>query len=271
MIQAVPELHELVQNAITQGWTTDHFLTEVHQTKYWQQNNAATRQLIATKFSDPEQFQSEINQARQVVAQQAKTEGVQLSRKQVRGLAVLSITNSWSQGTLANKIGSYYQGSATPSGQAAQYHDQLNQLYSEYGLPLNQDRMDNRVQRLLSGQVTMDAFVHNVQQAAKSLYPSIAAQIDGGMTVKDIADPYVQTMANLLEISPDSITLQTPLIKKALQGVVTTTNGKSTASSTPLWQFEQEVRKDPRWWNTDNAHASVANILTQIGSDWGYM
>lgn len=91
------------------------------------------------------------------------------------------------------------------------------------------------------------------------------------MTVQDIADPYIQTMANLLEVNPDTLSLQTPLIKKALQGTVTTTNGKSTASSTPLWQFEQEVRKDPRWWNTSNAHSQVAGFLTQLGQDWGFL
>lgn len=225
--------------------------------------------MIATKFSDPAQFQSTINQARQVVAQQAQAEGVQLSRKQVRGLAVDYITKSWNQQALANKIGTFYNGEPV-SGQAAQYQDQLNQLYTEYGLPLNQDRMDNRVQRLLSGQVTMDAYVHNVQQTAKSLYPSIAAQLDGGMTVKEIADPYIQTMANLLEVDPNTLSLSTPLIRKALQGTVTVQNGKSTASSTPLWQFEQQVRQDPRWWSTDNAHSQVADILTQIGKDWGF-
>lgn len=174
LLQAIPELRNLLKTAISQGWDTQHFLTEVHQTKYWKQNGEATRQLIATKFSDPAQYQSEINQARQMVAQQAKTEGVTLSRAQVRGLAVDSIAKSWNQQALSNKIGTFYNGQPT-SGQAAQYQDQLNQLYTEYGLPLNQARMDNRVQRLLSGSVTMDAFQHNVQQAAKSLYPSIAA------------------------------------------------------------------------------------------------
>lgn len=51
---------------------------------------------------------------------------------------------------------------------------------------------------------------------------------------------------------------------------MTVQNGKSTATSTPLWQFEQQVRNDPRWDQTDNAKQSAASLVMQIGKAWGF-
>lgn len=64
----------------------------------------------------------------------------------------------------------------------------------------------------------MDAYQRLAEQEAQSLYPSIATQLTGGMTVQDVASPYINTMAQLLEVDPNTLSIQTPLIKKALQG-----------------------------------------------------
>jgi len=39
----------------------------------------------------------------------------------------------------------------------------------------------------------------------------------------------------------------------------------------PLWQFEQDLRKDPRWQYTNNARESVFNAVYQTGYDLGVL
>jgi hypothetical protein len=39
--------------------------------------------------------------------------------------------------------------------------------------------------------------------------------------------------------------------------------------STPLWQFETEVRSDPLWKKTKNAQDSMMGIARQVAKDFG--
>jgi ABC-type uncharacterized transport system YnjBCD substrate-binding protein len=58
------------------------------------------------------------------------------------------------------------------------------------------------------------------------------------------------------------------MVKKALQGAADPKTGMR--ATTPLWQFEQQVKSDPRWQFTKNAHADTSQLLEQLGHDWGY-
>jgi hypothetical protein len=154
-------------------------------------------------------------------------------------------------------------------GQAAQLTQQIKQIASEYGLPVTDYGTRNWVSGILSGVNTIDGNKQAAIAQAKSLYAPFAKEIDSGMTMKQIADPYVASMSNLLELNPNSINFASdPMVKKALQGAGATAAGQPP-TATPLWQFEQQVRADPRWQYTTNAHNDTAGILSTLGKDWG--
>ena len=68
-----------------------------------------------------------------------------------------------------------------------------------------------------------------------------ADRINAGYTVKQIADPYIQSQARLLELNPDSIGLSDPSIQQALMSK--DQSGKPAAMS--VWEYEQQLRNDP--------------------------
>ena len=75
----------------------------------------------------------------------------------------------------------------------------------------------------------------------------------------DIAAPYKQRMARMLEMGEDEIDLNDSLLQKAMQGV----GADGKPSVTPLYAFDREIREDPRWPQTDNAY----EIYTRAGTD----
>jgi hypothetical protein len=75
-------------------------------------------------------------------------------------------------------------------------------------------------------------------------------------------------MSNLLEIDPGTLTTFTPAIRKAMQG--TTDPKTGVRASTPLWQFEDQVRQDPRWQYTQNAKDTMSTALVKLGADFGF-
>ena len=269
IIQAVPQLRGILQQAQAQGWSTERFLQAVEATPWYRNHGDSLKSLIALQAHDPAEYHLRIQNAEDAVRQQASQLGVDLNAGQIRTLAFRSLSEDWSPQTLQNAVGARFNPDGSPEGQAAAYSQQIHQIYAAQGLPLSDHTLNNYVSNLLAGKTTLDTYTQAALDAAKSMYPGLAHQLDSGMTVKDIADPYVQTMSNLLEINPQTIGIGNPLIKKALQGSIVQNGDKAQATTTPLWKFEQQVRSDPRWQNTNNAHQEVNGMLSYLGQSWG--
>ena len=59
------------------------------------------------------------------------------------------------------------------------------------------------------------------------------------------------------------------LLKKGLANTVDPSTGQTQPM--PVWQFEQQVRQDPAWQQTNNARDYYSSIVHQIGKDFGFV
>ena len=83
---------------------------------------------------------------------------------------------------------------------------------------------------------------------------------DEGLDLANIYAPYRNTMAALLEVTPDSISLDDPLLRTAY----------GPDKETSIYDFKRAVRKDPRWQYTDNARQEVSNAALSVLRDFGF-
>src|SRR5690606_27651965 len=99
------------------------------------------------------------------------------------------------------------------------------------------------VSNVASGRNDENFLVGWFQNKAKAMYKNLREDIDAGLTVREIADPYISTMAQTLELAPTSINVFDKTIRRALtkQGGVE-----------DLSDFEERLRRDSRWDSTDN-------------------
>ena len=116
------------------------------------------------------------------------------------------------------------------------------------------------------GTTTEQAQMDAIKSLAKGAFPGWQQQIDAGLSMKQIASPYISAYANILGIDSAGITLSDNLLKQGLQGTDPTTPG-----AMPLWEFEKAVRKDPRWANSKDAMDSLSNVGATIARQWGLM
>ena len=82
-----------------------------------------------------------------------------------------------------------------------------------------------------------------------------------------IAAPYRQSMGAVLEVNPESVDLFDPTIRGALSSK--TKDGTPAIKS--IWQFERELKDDPRWMRTDNAQDQAMGVGRQVLSDFGVL
>jgi len=227
-------------------------------------------------INDPAEYAKQLTDAERQVNAEAEQLGVHLNAFQTHSVAHAGLLG----GTLTDKswldkllVGAFH-GTATGNleGQLATITNQLVQAAAAYGQGGTQESFIAAAKNVLAGNTTVDTYTNHYKTLAKSMFPGLSSQIDDGLTVKDLANPYQSTMGQLLEIDPASIKVTDPLIKKALQGTSGVADkGTTTPTSQPLWQFENTVRADPRWALTNNAKDTASTVLTTIGQNWGFM
>jgi hypothetical protein len=129
------------------------------------------------------------------------------------------------------------------------------------GLSLNAfDNVDNWVQRINQGE-SIDTFKQLIRSVAKNGLPDNAKKlIDEGIDLETIYAPYKNTMATVLEVNPNTISLDDPTLRGAI--------GPDKEMS--IYDFQRSLRKDPRWQYTNNAREEVSDVALKVLRDFGF-
>ncbi len=270
---SVPELGGLLKKAADEDWTPQKFQYAVEDSKWWTSTADTRRQAAILQSSDPATWNQNVANATYNVHQIMNELGISMPKVGwAQDMAYRAITQGWDEATLREGIASYgakfkVGEGGHLQGSAAEMEAKLMEVASSYGVPYSKDGIRGNVMSILQGNNTLADYDALFRQRAKTTYPQFAQELDSGLTVRDIADPYVATMAQTLEISEGDINLYDPIIKRAL----TNRDATNKPSTTPLWEFEQSVKKDPRWDKTKNAAQSASALMQQVGTDWGFI
>jgi hypothetical protein len=206
----------------------------------------------------------ELKNKREAVKLLATELGVELTNGQINSLGYDYANGSIDATTVKSRIAS--TGNINfATGEAAKTIDSLKASAASYGVSYDASWYNQSAKDILTGKVDNDTLAQQLKELAKSRYPSLAKQIDSGYTVKQIASPYLQSMANILEINPNDITMEDPTIKQAF----TSLNTDGQPSTKALWQFEQDLKQDPRWRFTKNAQTDLMGTARKVLQDFG--
>lgn len=141
----------------------------------------------------------------------------------------------------------------------------LEEYADTFGMSYSKATLDSWSQGIFSGTNTLSDIQEKIRRDSASAYPIFADDINKGTSVDALASAYKSSMANILEIDADTISWTDPTFRRALQYVGA--DGKPALK--PIWQFEAELRQDPRWDLTDNARATADSLSLKVLRDMG--
>ena len=108
---------------------------------------------------------------------------------------------------------------------------------------------------------SIDTFKKIIRDVAKIGMPqNIASMLDNGVDLDAIYSPYKNIMASVLEINPETITLNDPLLRSAITG----------EKELPIYEFQRQLRKDTRWQYTNQAKEEVSDVALKVLRDFGF-
>ncbi|WP_061290727.1 hypothetical protein [Herbidospora cretacea] len=273
LLKSDSSLWKLFNDAIKGNWDQKLFVSKLKDTSWYKKYGETGRKALALKQADPGTWRERVRAIYQEIMQMAGTMGVRANWQTYWDMAEDAFTFGWTNAQIKRSLAEYITTtkSGAFAGQAGEYEEQLRQYAYSMGVNLDNGTIKNWVKGISAGIRTAQDYKGEIQKMAISAFPGLAAQIKGGMTVRDLADPYMSSMARILEINPQALKMDDPSIRRALQGIGSDSGGNATAgnSTMPLWQFENELRKDPRWLSTNNARQSLNSTARGILRDFG--
>jgi hypothetical protein len=275
-----------VLNVVAQGGAgaaaaANKFNKALEKTNWYKANGSQALAAATVKYTQPTTWEESLANRKTFIKNTATDLGYQLSDNTLNKLTETSLYQAYNP----DYFGSTDQQSALrtsiakaaiadkvdiTTGKGVNDLNQLKEYATQMGVTYGSDWYNQAGNDMAdpSSQKNLDFYKNTVKTAALSKYSGFAGQINQGLTVSQIADPYIQEMAKTLELPSSSISLTDPLITKAMG---TSMSPDGIAQATPLWQFSQQLRQDPRWAYTNNARDYVNGVVHQIGKDFGFV
>lgn len=273
LARAIPELNGILQEAVKGQWTTDHFLQKVADSNWFKTTPATQRDWITKQITDPSSADRELlagaDEVHNIIAEMGLPWVDADRAKEIWLHSKLGMHDETQRrgfiARLALEKGISSDG--TPGGQLGQMVNEMFKVAADYGYNSPSVAREIYDQALWSlsrgGQVNSEGWRSRMIDYAAAFYAPYKDDIRGGKTVADIAKPVVDRVAQLLEMTPDAVNLNDPLIRRAM------TEFHQDGRAYSLREIEDQTRKDARWKTTDNAFDTAAKFLDEIGTKFG--
>jgi len=234
------------------------------KTDWFQTHGVATTERIVQEKNSPGVFKQSVADTKTDVLAQANSMGFQLSDEQASQIArdAYIYGNAYNSNKIIQRIATLGK---VGSGQALDNVDALRAYGSDMGISHDDSWYTTAAQSVAQNQSNLNDWKRQITDVAKSKYVSYADQIDKGMTVSQIASPYINSMASIFEVPSSSIDLTDGTINRALTNL--DPSGKPQAQ--PLWQFEQGLKQDNRYFKTNQAKQSFLDLANNIATTFG--
>jgi len=268
-MNAYPEIGQLIEKAVKEDWTADKFQAQLRNTNWWKTTPDSGRKAATMWSSDPAEWAALWGRTQtHIISLLGASGGNTGDWNIINSLAGKAIYEGWNDERLNYEIGSTIQfgSGGFAGGKAGQVQQELNSYAYSMGVKNADWWMENAVRGVVGGGKNIQDFKNDIMKQSIAAFPGWEDQLKSGQTMTDIAQPYMQSMSQILEIAPGQVNLFDPTIKDALSW----RDKDGSAKSKPLWQFQNDLRHDDRWKKTQNAQDSVMGTAHSILQQFGF-
>jgi hypothetical protein len=149
--------------------------------------------------------------------------------------------------------------------------DRVRAYAADMGINLTDSQTAAYARRIALGEGTIDTTEDDIRAQAIKLYPGLKKSLDSGVTVKDIADIYINQTARLLEINPERISLtDTKGPGKFVSQALNYMGQDGMPSQMPLYEFNRLLRSSEDWQKTENARDTYMDFGLKLAQKMGF-
>lgn len=254
--------------AFNQNMTASQIENYLRDTRDFRNRSESKRELERLKAENPAEYENRFSKVFHEVRRISRQTGLGTDGALQRATAELAMLNNWTEEQIKahlsrhGSVQSTLRKGGNLQGDAAAARHLVERLSADYGINISRGTLSSLVADIAAGRRDENYAVEWFRNKAKVAYRNIAEDIDAGLTVRQIADPYIDMMSRTLEMNPRSIDVFDPTIKSAL----TKRGGIEDQSD-----FEIRLRNDERWNKTTNAREAYMGAATQLLQQMGVL
>lgn len=267
-LNTYPEIKNLVQQAVAGDWSPEMWDARFKNTNFWRNLSDQHRKMAALSIDSPGEWGALWNRTQyHVINLIGQMGGNTNDWNLINKVAGQVIWEGWNDERSLQEIGMHVTFGSTgmAGGKAGETQMEINKYAFDMGVKNADTWSQQAVRDVLSGKKSVQDVKNEIMRQSIAAFPSYEAQFKTGATLNDIAQPYLQSMSTVLEIAPGQVNLFDPTIRNALN--FKGSDGK--VGTKPLWQFQSELRSDPRWKKTQNAQDATMGTAHKVLQDFG--
>jgi hypothetical protein len=262
--------------------TVDQFTNELENTDWFKTNASSVRQrgFYKRQFDDlvkkggkledlykTTEYGRGLKFTQQVIADEIKKVGATLTPEEIdlisRDIYDLGYENQKAIVSQRIRAKIAYKPGGIVGGEAGENLADLRKTAKANGLDLEKNfgsSIQGWLQNLAQGE-SVETFKQIIRSTAKLGLPEkAAALLDQGVDLDTIYSPYKKLMASVLEINPETISLDDQVLRSAI--------GPDKEMS--LYDYQKMLRKDNRWQYTNQAKEEVSDTALRVLRDFGF-
>lgn len=277
-----PKTGKVIRGKKTPGveWDATQISMQIQNSNWYKQNDANIRIAENARLSDPATWKRKVSEIAGSIRRKATEMGANLEGTNLEELAEKILKSNWSYvdaspgGTIPDSILDQFlvpligpDPKGRFGGNAGVNASSIRQTLKQYGVKVTDAWVLDQVRGLEDGTRTEVDVLNSVVELARQTWGPMGSGISDTVPTSQLASPYMATMAAVLELDESVIDLDTPEIKNALMYVDPATGQQRQKS---LWEFEQELRRDPRWEGTKQGQKELGDAAMQMMRDFGF-
>lgn len=286
----VPSLKAILDRYVKEDWTPDKLRKAIRDDVWFRKNSAEIkaryvqlynyRDLVATGQADGStDYEKQISTLERQIADKARAMGSGIAsdpaalRKAAENMYItnVGIDDAMTTDFIAaaiRPIGSTIAGQGTTgySGQALKDYQAIQALAKANGFSVKDivpgGQSEQQVlQGIAKGIIDPNRLAQDARKLAAQGQPQYVRDLLGqGYNLDQIYAPYRQTMANILEVNPDEVDINDPMLRNAI-----TDKGDMN-----IYDFKRALKQDKRWQYTENAKQEVSDAAFKVLRDFGF-
>lgn len=265
-----PVIGPILQQGAREGRDAAWLEGQLSQTEWWKTTSDTARAWELVKKTDPATAQASIASTSAQLSAAAQAAGVTISPARLTQLAEDAQRFGWNAAQVKQAMAAeyHYDPNVAQSGQVAATQELIRNLGREYGVPIQGEHQESVYRAVLAGTMDQGTLNELFIKAAKLLFPTIADDLDKGITVRQYYAPYAAAAAKFLEISPEEIDLTDGKWQRPLNQIDPKTGQRGVMS---VWDWETTLKTDDsyNWRYTKNAKEDYTSAAAQISKAMG--
>lgn len=269
LLELVPKLQGIFTDAYIHEWDDAKIQLAIENTDWFRDHSVRWKEVEKSRALNPGEFNFKVNQAKTNIRLQANRLGVELSEEELANLGSAFVYDGgWSEAEANQYLGAHLKVKEGQGllGEAGKREMDLRKMASDYGMDYPDSFYRQAAQKFIqNGDTAVETQIRN---DAANTYAQWGDDLRNGKTdVKTAAGSYLRALEKTYDLDNGAGTLSNPMVKRALQA----RDEQGNPTVKPLWQFEEDLRRDPKWLTTNNGAETMSKVAGGLLQEWGFL